>query len=221
MATSSRTKKSSRKSKAIPTSKRAASKKTASRTKTSMRKEVKSLKNEEWHKIKKDGTTKRMYYMISSNGRIKSVDKKSKDESIIKGTYTKGGYHQFNIKISEDKRKTFYVHRLVAELFLDKKKRGQDFVCHKNGKKADNKAKNLMWANRDEWSKLHDKLGTYQNLDRRGGYNSKLTEAKVRTIKKSLKAGRKTKTSIAHKYGVSITQINRIASGENWSHVEI
>lgn len=188
--------------------------------KKATRKEVKSQKNEKWKKISRNGSTKRMYYMISSNGRIKSVDKKSKDECLIKGTYTKGGYHQFNIKISEDKRKTFYVHRLVADLFLPKKKRGQEFVCHKNGKKADNKKSNLMWANRDQWSKLHDKLGTYQNLDRRGGYNSKLTEAKVKTIKKSLKAGRKTKTSIAEKYGVSITQINRIASGENWGHVK-
>ncbi len=185
------------------------------------RKEVKSLKNETWKKIKKNGSTKRMNYMISSNGRIKSVDKKTKDECLIKGTYTKGGYHQFNIKISDDKRKTFYVHRLVAELFLDKPKKSQEFVCHKNGKKADNKMKNLMWADRKQWSKLHDKLGTYQNLDRRGGYNSKLTEAKVKAIKKSLKAGRKTKTSIAEKYSVSITQINRIASGENWGHVKI
>ena len=197
------------------------SKGSSSKKKVSNRKEIKSLKNEEWKKIKKEGSTKRMYYMISSNGRIKSIDKKSKDECLIKGTYTKGGYHQFNIKVSDDKRKTFYVHRLVAELFLDKKKKGQEFVCHKNGKKADNKIKNLVWASREEWSKLHDKLGTYQNLDRRGGYNSKLTEAKVKAIKKSLKAGRKTKTSLAQKYGVSITQIKRISSGENWSHVEI
>jgi len=78
-----------------------------------------------------------------------------------------------------------------------------------------------MWASRAEWSKLHKKLGTFEGLDRRGGYNSKLTEAKVRTIKKALKAGNKTKTSLGLKYGVSITQINRIQSGENWGHVKI
>ena len=78
-----------------------------------------------------------------------------------------------------------------------------------------------MWATRDEWSAHHKKLGTFEGLDRKGGYNSKLTEAKVRTIKKTLKKGNKTKTSLAQKYGVSITQINRIQSGENWSHVEI
>ncbi len=216
-----RKKVTSKKKKARPAAKKKSTSAKRTTAKKAARKEVKDLKNETWKKIKKNGSTKRMYYMISSKGRIKSVDKKSKDECLIKGTFTKGGYHQFNIKISDDKRKTFYVHRLVAELFLNKPKKDQDYVCHKNGKKADNKVKNLMWANRKEWSKLHDKLGTYQNLDRRGGYNSKLTEPKVKAIKKSLKAGRKTKTSIAEKYGVSITQINRIASGENWGHVKI
>ena len=182
---------------------------------------VKDLKNESWKKIKPNGSTKKMNYLVSSAGRIKSVDKKSKDEHRIKGTYTKGGYHQFNIKLEGGKRQTFYVHRLVAELFLGRKKKDQEYVCHKNGDKKNNKAKNLIWASREEWSALHKKLGTYKNLDRTINFNSKLTEAKVRQIKKSLKAGRKTKTSLSEKYGVSITQINRIASGENWSHVKI
>ena len=182
---------------------------------------VKSPKSEVWKKVKSNGTTKRMFYMISSNGRIKSVEKSSKNEHLIKGTYTKGGYHQFNIKLEDGKRQTFYVHRLVAELFGGRKKKHQVVVCHKDGDKKNNKAKNIMWATRDEWSAHHKKLGTFEGLDRKGGYNSKLTEAKVRTIKKTLKKGNKTKTSLAQKYGVSITQINRIQSGENWSHVEI
>ncbi len=207
------------------TPKKTTARKAAPKKKTAAKKSepviVKSLKSEVWKKVKSNGTTKRMYYMISSNGRIKSVDKKSKNEHLIKGTYTKGGYHQFNIKLEGGSRQTFYVHRLVADLFLDKKKKNQVVVCHKDGNKKNNKAKNIMWASRDEWSKLHKKLGTFEGLDRKGGYNSKLTEAKVRTIKKVLKAGNKTKTSLANKYGVSITQINRIASGENWSHVKI
>lgn len=182
---------------------------------------VKALKGETWKKVRSNGSTKRMFYMISSNGRVKSVDKKSKNEYQIKGTYTKGGYHQFNIKLEGGKRQTFYVHRLVADLFLPKKKKNQELVCHKDGNKKNNKVKNIMWASRAEWSKLHKKLGTFEGLDRRGGYNSKLTEAKVRTIKKALKAGNKTKTSLGLKYGVSITQINRIQSGENWGHVKI
>ena len=78
-----------------------------------------------------------------------------------------------------------------------------------------------MWATRDDWSSLHRKLGTYANREYNGTYNSKLNEKQVLAIKKSLKAGRKTKTAIAEKYDVSITQINRIASGENWGHVKL
>ena len=182
---------------------------------------VKVLKNEAWKKVKTNGNTKKMNYLISSSGRIKSVDKNTKSEHLIKGTFTKGGYHQFNIKLEDEDRQTFYVHREVAKLFLGKKKKGQEFVCHKDGKKSNNKLKNLMWATREEWSALHKKLGTYANREYSGTYNSKLTEAKVRAIKKSLKAGRKTKTAIANKYGISITQVNRIASGENWGRVKI
>ena len=71
---------------------------------------LKNYKNEEWKKVKTDGNTKRMNYLLSTHGRIKSVDKKSKDEHLIKGTFTKGGYHQFNIKLEDDYRQTFYVH---------------------------------------------------------------------------------------------------------------
>lgn len=182
---------------------------------------IKPLKNEIWKKVKTEGGTKKMNYMLSSHGRIKSVNKKTKDEHLIKGTYTKGGYHQFNIKLADDYRQTFYVHREIAKLFLGKPKKNQEYVCHKDGDKKNNKLKNLLWATRDDWSALHRKLGTYANREYNGTYNSKLNEKEVVAIKKSLKAGKKTKTSIAQKYGVSITQINRIASGENWGHVTI
>ena len=182
---------------------------------------IKPLKNETWKKVKTEGGTKKMNYMLSSHGRIKSVNKKTKDEHLIKGTYTKGGYHQFNIKLADDYRQTFYVHREIAKLFLGKPKKNQEYVCHKDGDKKNNKLKNLLWATRDDWSALHRKLGTYANREYNGTYNSKLNEKEVVAIKKSLKAGKKTKTSIAQKYGVSITQINRIASGENWGHVTI
>ncbi len=182
---------------------------------------VKGPKTETWKKVKTDGETKKMNYMLSSHGRIKSVNKKTKDEHLIRGTYTKGGYHQFNIKLEDDYRQTFYVHRELAKLFLGKPKKNQEYVCHKDGDKKNNKINNLMWATREDWSALHRKLGTYANREYNGTFNAKLTEKEVIAIKKSLKAGKKTKTAIAQKYGVSITQINRISTGENWKHVTI
>ena len=43
---------------------------------------IKELKNETWKKVKTDGGTKKMNYMLSSHGRIKSVNKKTKDEPV-------------------------------------------------------------------------------------------------------------------------------------------
>jgi len=109
-------------------------------TKKSKKVLIKPLKNESWKKVKTDGDTKKMNYLLSSHGRIKSVNKKSKDEHLIKGTFTKGGYHQFNIKLEDDYRQTFYVHREVAKLFLGKPRKTQEYVCHKDGNKKNNKA---------------------------------------------------------------------------------
>lgn len=182
---------------------------------------IEPQKNETWKKIKTIAPQTVIQYMVSDQGRIKVVNKKSKDERLIKGTFTKGGYHQFSLKQEDATRETFYMHRIVATTFLPKKKQYEIFVCHMNGKKQDNNVKNLKWCTRREWSQLHKKLGTYKNLDRKnGGYNAKLSIDAVKDIKKALDEGKKTKTSLALKHGVSITQINRIDNGENWSHIK-
>jgi hypothetical protein len=49
----------------------------------------------------------------------------------------------------------------------------------------------------------------------------KLTEGKVKIIKKQLKNNRTRITMIAKRFGVSDMQIHRIKTGENWGHVEI
>ena len=49
----------------------------------------------------------------------------------------------------------------------------------------------------------------------------KLTEGKVKIIKRQLKNKRTRITMIAKRFGVSDMQIHRIKSGENWGHVKI
>lgn len=54
----------------------------------------------------------------------------------------KGGHHQINLGL----RRRTYVHRLVAEAFLDEPKNDQIWVNHKNGNPSDNRVENLEWC---------------------------------------------------------------------------
>ncbi len=184
---------------------------------------VKSYKNEIWKQIKFVAPTKQANYFISNMGRIKSIHKITKSEYLLKCTPLKrGGYLQFNIKLSGDKRASKYVHKLVAEYFKSTKRKNV-FVTHLNGDRNNNKVTNIAWMNRDELSAHHAKLGTYK-YDRTNivlGSHVKMTEAKVRRLKKALRSGKKTRTQLSKDFGITMTQIKRIDRGENWGHVTI
>jgi len=51
--------------------------------------------------------------------------------------------------------------------------------------------------------------------------NYKLTETKVKIIKKLLRNDKNRLKMIAKQFGITHTQLNRIRSGENWKHVTI
>lgn len=44
-------------------------------------------------------------------------------------------------------KKQYYVHRLVASLFVKKYSSKHKIVCHKNKNRSDNRSINLMWTN--------------------------------------------------------------------------
>jgi hypothetical protein len=54
----------------------------------------------------------------------------------------KGGHHQINLGLH---RRT-YVHRLVAEAFLETPDPSRIWVNHKNGDPSDNRVENLEWC---------------------------------------------------------------------------
>lgn len=184
--------------------------------------QIKDRKNEVWKKVKFDHSTLKCDYYVSNLGRLKSKNKASKSEFLLKGSPMKGGYLQLNVKLEDGHRSNSYVHRLVAKAFAPTKRKNT-FVIHKNGNKMDNKVKNLAWANKQELSDHHKKLGSYkfERGTRKVGAHVKMTESKVKTLKKSLKAGRMSRTKLSEKYGITMTQIKRIERGINWGHVKI
>lgn len=79
-------------------------------------------------------------YQVSNLGRVKSFFSK---EKILK-LRNHRGYSLVNLS-----NKTFKVHRLVAEAFLENETKKPE-VNHKNKIKSDNTVSNLEWVTREE-----------------------------------------------------------------------
>lgn len=98
--------------------------------------------DEEWKEIK--GLP---FYMISSHGRVRSTHK-GKD-FIMKLVNHYKGYKMVFLYGPEFKNKKFFVHRLVAEAFIDNPER-KPFVNHIDCNKTNNFLSNLEWMTEQE-----------------------------------------------------------------------
>lgn len=89
---------------------------------------------EKWRNIK-DST-----YEVSNMGKIRNGNKK-----ILKTYLDNKGRHRIKINL-EGQRKSYFIHRLVAEVFITNPF-NKPQVMHINGIKHDNRANNLVWVN--------------------------------------------------------------------------
>ncbi len=159
-------------------------------------------------------------YAISNLGRIKSFQKPGKGE-IIKGAVIQG-YRSLNIRLPKGKSFNRYIHKVIEEAFLEKPSDKHIFVIHLDYDKLNNHFENLKCVtksemvehNRSNPNVLNKKIPTTSK-------QYKLTETKVRLIKKMLKEDKTRVKMIAKQFGITHTQLNRIRSGENWGYVTI
>lgn len=175
--------------------------------------------NEEWKDlVLEEGLYTKKKNRISNKGRVISVEENGVTK-LLKTTPA-NGYPMLNAYQTKNGKKSGrYIHKLVAQHFLEKKD-DEIYVIHKNYDKLDNRLENLKWATKRE-KELHQFSGpTHLNRAPRL-HNAKLTEAKVRLIKRKINdPNRRTRIKmIAKQFGVSEMQLYRIKSGENWSHV--
>jgi hypothetical protein len=173
--------------------------------------------NEEWKEIEfDDKISENEKFKISNYARI--INCKTNKEFLVK-KYFINGYQNLPLKQKNNGKQTSrYVHKIVAEHFLEK----NNGICviHLNYDKTDNRIENLKWATKRE-KELHQ----FNNpnwegiVEKRSKNIGKLSEGKVKIIKRQLKNNRTRINLIAKRFGVSDTQIHRIKTGENWSSV--
>lgn len=96
------------------------------------------MKEEQWKQVVIDG--EKWDYEVSTESRVRSM----RYGNILKQTPTKIGYLQVTFQV-QYKRKTFYVHRLVANAFIPNPN-GYTDVNHINEDKTDNRVENLQWV---------------------------------------------------------------------------
>lgn len=145
-------------------------------------------------------------YEVSNLGKVRSKERTRKfgratktfEPKILKQSEDKDGY--FKVNLSKDsKKKSFLVHRLVAEAFV-KNIDDKPVVNHIDGDKKNNIHTNLEWCTRSE-NDLHAfKLGLRVPTD--GGTSKKVimvdssTGKKLQTFKSMSEASRETGFSV-------------------------
>jgi hypothetical protein len=187
---------------------------------------VRSYWNEEWKELEFEKGALKKRYAISSYGRIISFTGNIEEGDYIRGGKLRG-YPTLPLRPA-GKSKTFYVHKLVAELFLPKTSPDQEYVIHLDYNKSNNFIENLQWANKEEMFEHQQKNPSVleareKQKGRKTQQGHKLSATQVMRLKMKINdPNRKTRLKlIAREFGISEMQLYRIKSGENWAHVEV
>lgn len=177
--------------------------------------------NEVWQDLWLDDLAKGERYQISNYGRIKSYKTDQKEGTVLKGSNI-GGYKSVTLRNKMNKRVAKYIHRVVAQTFLEVPSPDHRYVIHLDFNKTNNHVSNLRWATKKE-KEMHQNINPNFVRTKSQIKYSKLTEAKVRLLKRKISdPKRKTRLKmLARQFGISEMQLYRIKRGENWGHIEI
>lgn len=158
------------------------------------------------------------YYEVSDKGRVKSLDRVIKHSNgvchNVKGRMLKpiffGNYHGVQM-CNHGKLKKKYIHRLVAETFVENT-HNKKTVNHKDGNKFNNSAENLEWATQKENNRHAVETGLNKTMgsDNHMCKHSYDVVLRIRLLKES---GEYTQRKIASMTGVSNMQVSRIVRG--------
>ena len=163
-------------------------------------------------------TLKGHRYAVTNFGRVIRFSTKPEDGAFANQYLISAGYPCVYIH-DDGKRTNARIHRLVAEYFLPKPYKDQVFVIHKDRNKKNNSPSNLKWVSKQEHLEHAMSGEGWKNAFRKSN-RFKLTEDRVRMIRRKLQEGKTRMRLIAKQFGITDMQLYRIKSGENWGWVK-
>jgi hypothetical protein len=156
-------------------------------------------------------------YKISSLGRVLSLNYKgSGTEGFIRGRKFKNGYRNVYLTdASENAEDNIYIHRLVADHFVEKSEEDialeRDVVYFKDGNRDNMVASNLGWMTRQEVVEENVKAARHLSKTPKRRY---LRPKQVQEMKALLKKKELPSKDIANLYGVSIETVSHVKTGK-------
>lgn len=165
------------------------------------------MRNEDTKRFRNTG------YLVTKDGNI--LNKKGTE--YLKGQITNTGYYQVILYI-DGKPRVFYKHRVVAEVFLEKKDE-TNVVNHKDGDKLNNNVGNLEWTTRSENTKHAVETGLFKAANGVNAHCSKLTEDQVIEIRKLYKETKITQNELGRIYNLNPSSISDIVNRVSWKHI--
>ncbi len=172
------------------------------------------LDGEIWRQIDPQNVEPNEIVHVSNLGRLKSFKRNPENPRIIKGSFI-SIYNSIVLKQRTGAPKTYYVHKLVAEYFVEKKSGDLSIVIHLDHDSKNNRFDNLAWVTETEFYNHRINIPDYEFFKIK---NNKLSEMQVVRIKRLLKS-KVQQSRIAKEFGISEMQVSRIKNNKNWSHI--
>lgn len=138
------------------------------------------------------------------------------NQRLLKGRETEKGYLSV-ILHNNKKKKSFRVHRLIYQSFVEAIPEGKE-INHINGDKQDNRIENLEAITHGDNIRHAERNGMINHAKGELAAHAKLNENEVIWIRIKYSDGA-TLAALAKEYGVHTATIHRIIKRKTWKHV--
>lgn len=125
------------------------------------------------------------------------------------------GYHKVTL-VNGDVKRTWLLHTLMLLAFVGPKADPAHEARHLDGDRTNNTIGNLAWGTRAENAADRESHGTTIRGEKH--YRAKITAGTAVAIRTAAASGEGHR-ALARRFGISKTQIGRIATRKSWAHI--